>query len=152
MSKTIAEWKEDLERAFNIMNEELLEAEYKARVDYYWKSMNEIMEEVAKETKSYKRLEEENKNLKDAMKELNNYNKFRIQENKKLKSDLAYERTMLDNVRAEYESLQNVNKNLKEDVEYFRQIYLDLKKMCEDDGYLLTDEEVTKLFNLDEIK
>ena len=47
----MAEWKEDLERAFNIMNEELLKAEYKARVDYYWKSMNEIMEEVAKETK-----------------------------------------------------------------------------------------------------
>ena len=32
------------------------------------------------------------------------------EENKKLKSDLAYERTMLDNVRAEYDSLQNVNK------------------------------------------
>jgi hypothetical protein len=33
-------------------------------------------------------------------------------ENKKLKSDLAFERTMLDNVRAEYKSLQNVNKKL----------------------------------------
>ena len=31
---------------------------------------------------------------------------------KKLKSDLAFERTMLDNVRAEYKSLQNVNKKL----------------------------------------
>lgn len=37
------------------------------------------------------------------------------EENKKLKSDLAYERTMLDNVRAEYKSLQNVNAKLKEE-------------------------------------
>lgn len=37
------------------------------------------------------------------------------EENKKLKSDLAYERTMLDNVRAEYKSLQNVIKKLKEE-------------------------------------
>ena len=65
----MAEWKEDLERAFNIMNEELLKAEYKARVDYYWKSMNEIMEEVAKETKAYKELEEENKKLKETIKD-----------------------------------------------------------------------------------
>ena len=33
-------------------------------------------------------LQEENKGLKEAMKELNNYNKFRIQENKKLKEEL----------------------------------------------------------------
>ena len=59
----MAEWKEDLERAFNIMNEELLRAEYKARVDYYWKSMDEIMEEVAPHTEVYKKLEEENKKL-----------------------------------------------------------------------------------------
>ena len=111
----------------------------------YWPQDYEVVDEL-------KKLREENKNLKEAMKELNNYNKFRIQENEKLKSDLAYERTMLDNVRAEYNSLQEVIKKLKKDVEYFRQIYLDLKKMCEDDGYLLTDEEVTKLFNLDEIK
>ena len=35
-------------------------------------------------------------------------------DNKKLKSDLAYERTMLDNVKAEYENLQEINKKLKE--------------------------------------
>jgi hypothetical protein len=52
----------------------------------------------------------------------------------------------------ELKKLKEENRKLKEDVEYFRQIYLDLKKMCENDGYLLTDEEVTKLFNLDEIK
>jgi chromosome segregation ATPase len=38
------------------------------------------------------------------------------EENKKLKSDLAFERTMLDNVRAEYKSLQNVIKKLKEEI------------------------------------
>jgi hypothetical protein len=38
------------------------------------------------------------------------------EENKKLKSDLAFERTMLDNVRAEYKSLQNVNKKMKEEL------------------------------------
>lgn len=36
---------------------------------------------------------------------------------KKLKSDLAFERTMLDNVRAEYKSSQNVIKELKERIE-----------------------------------
>lgn len=37
-------------------------------------------------------------------------------ENKKLKKDLAFKETMLDNVRAEYESLQNVIKKLKKRV------------------------------------
>lgn len=36
------------------------------------------------------------------------------EENKKLKSDLAFERTMLDNVSAEYKSLQNVIKKLED--------------------------------------
>ena len=91
----MAEWKEDLERAFNIMNEELLKAEYKARVDYYWKSMNEIMEEVAKETKSYKELEEENKKLKeqlermkiDTMYDMKDINSL-YEENEKLKEEI----------------------------------------------------------------
>ena len=109
------------------------------------------------------------------------------EENKKLKSDLAFERTMLDNVKAEYKSLQNVikklkekldklqdeydelyiekcnasnqwkcceaeNKELKEDVDFFRQCYLDLKKLCEKEWFMLSDEEVTKMFNLDKIK
>ena len=42
------------------------------------------------------------------------------EENKKLKSDLAFERTMLDNVRAEYKSLQNVIKKLNEENEKLR--------------------------------
>ena len=37
-------------------------------------------------------------------------------ENKRLKKDLAFKETMLDNVRAEYESLQNVIKKLKKRV------------------------------------
>ena len=36
------------------------------------------------------------------------------QENKNLKSDLAYERTMLDNVKAEYDVLQEINEKLNE--------------------------------------
>jgi len=43
------------------------------------------------------------------------------QENKKLKSDLHFARNMLDNVRAEYESLQNVIKELKEELKYYKE-------------------------------
>ena len=42
------------------------------------------------------------------------------EENKKLKSDLAFERTMLDNVQAEYKSLQKIIKKLKEENEELR--------------------------------
>jgi chromosome segregation ATPase len=73
-------------------------------------------------------LEEENKKLRKECEE----NDYLVEDNarwmkkceektmeiKKLKSDLAFERTMLDNVRAEYESLQNVIKNLKEEVRF----------------------------------
>jgi predicted nucleic acid-binding Zn-ribbon protein len=45
------------------------------------------------------------------------------EENEKLKSDLAFERTMLDNVRAEYESLQNVIKNLKSELSKYKKYY-----------------------------
>ena len=34
-----------------------IEAEYKARMMPYWKCMDEIIEECAKETKAYKQLE-----------------------------------------------------------------------------------------------
>ena len=44
------------------------------------------------------------------------------EENKNLKSDLAFERTMLDNVRAEYKSLQNVIKKLKAENEYLHKL------------------------------
>ena len=45
------------------------------------------------------------------------------EENKKLKSDLAFERTMLDNVRAEYESSQNVIKELKAELSKYKKQY-----------------------------
>ena len=48
------------------------------------------------------------------------------EENKKLKSDLAYERTMLDNVRAEYESQVEINKNLKEELSKLKEKYGDI--------------------------
>jgi len=54
--------------------------------------------------------------------------------------------------RTECHILEEENKKLKEDVEFFRQCYLDLKKLCEDGWFLLSDEEVAKMFNLDEIK
>ena len=71
-------------------------------------------------------LKEENKKLKKECEE----NDYLVEDNarwmkecekktmeiKKLKSDLAYERTMLDNVRAEYESLQNVIKKMEEEL------------------------------------
>ena len=65
------------------------------------------------------------------------------EENKKLKSDLAYERTMLDNVRAEYESSQNVIKELKERIETL-ELWLDNKEKLNEEyrkqiGKLRTD-------------
>jgi chromosome segregation ATPase len=76
-------------------------------------------------------LEEENKKLKKECEE----NDYLVEDNarwmkkceektmeiKKLKSDLAYERIMLDNVRAEYKSLQNVNKKLNEKVRFLEE-------------------------------
>ena len=53
------------------------------------------------------------------------------EENKNLKSDLAFERTMLDNVRAEYKSLQNVIKNLEAELSKNKVERWSLKKDCE---------------------
>lgn len=52
----------------------------------------------------------------------------------------------------ELDELRKENKKLKEDVDYFRQCYLDLKKLCEKEWFMATEEEVTKMFNLGEIK
>ena len=49
------------------------------------------------------------------------------------------------------EQLEEENKKLKEDVDYFRQCYLDLGKLCEKEWFMLSDEEVTKMLNLDKI-
>lgn len=80
----------------------------------------------------YKKLEEENRKLKDKLTEVYRYENIELevawkrieeleQENKKLKSDLAYERTMLDNVKAEYENLQEINKKLNERIRFLEQ-------------------------------
>lgn len=50
------------------MNIEEIKDEYRARVEPRWKSVSEILEEAAKETKAYKDLEEENKKLKSDLK------------------------------------------------------------------------------------
>jgi hypothetical protein len=50
----------------------------------------------------------------------------------KLKND-AYAMLMNEEYyQAEIKRLEEENKKLKEDVEFFRQCYLDLKKLCED--------------------
>ena len=63
----------------------------------YYKSKNELELEEARKAQNRKiieleeenkKLKEENELLKEAMKDLNNYNKFRIQENKLLKEKL----------------------------------------------------------------
>ena len=48
------------------------------------------------------------------------------EENKKLKSDLAFKNTMLDNVSAEYDSSQDVIKKMKEE----RDMHRDAAKDC----------------------
>ena len=94
------------------------------KADWYWeiwnKKTNKPNEVIAWLIVEKAKLEEENKKLKEKYNWLwdiytRDVNE-RIEENKKLKSDLAYERTMLDNVKAEYESSQNVIKELKEEL------------------------------------
>ena len=63
------------------------------------------------------------------------------EENKNLKSDLAFERTMLDNVRAEYKSLQNVIKKLKAENEYLH------KLLPEADWYIIEKQLEQRLWN-----
>ena len=71
------------------------------------------------------------------LQELRNENKRLEEENKKLKSDLAFERTMLDNVKAEYKSLQDINKKLKEENEEYKKMFeVQLK-----DGYIKNTAE-----------
>ena len=85
-------------------------------------SMSEFRNFAEKYQWKIDELEEENRKLKKECEE----NDYLVEDNarwmkkcaektmeiKKLKSDLAYERTMLDNVRAEYKSLQNVKEKL----------------------------------------
>lgn len=61
------------------------------------------------------------------MKELLKENELEIwrlrKEIKNLKEDLAFKSTMLDNVRAEYESTQNVIKKMKAELERYKKQY-----------------------------
>ena len=81
-------------------NKEKLNEEYRTKLDkykhYYDRDKEELME-------SCYALAKENDELKDT--------------NKNLKSDLAYSRTLLDNVSAEYKSQVEINKKLKENIE-----------------------------------
>lgn len=43
------------------------------------------------------------------------------EKNGQLKKDLAFKETMLDNVKAEYENLQDINKKLKAELERIKQ-------------------------------
>lgn len=67
--------------------------------------------------KENKKLKEENKKLTE--KYIKNVLDTDL-ENKMLKADLAYERTMLDNVQAEYKSLQKIIKKMEEENEELR--------------------------------
>ena len=97
-------------------------------------------------------LEEENKKLKKECEE----NDYLVEDNarwmkkceektmeiKKLKSDLAFERTMLDNVRAEYKSLQNVIKNLKERIDVLYEFIERNDKLVDE---VIDEEDLDKL-------
>lgn len=99
------------------------------------KKKSESLKEYHKEyykrnrEKIIKRATEYNKTHRDRVRETSRkYEMRRVEkltqleeENKKLKSDLHFERNMLDNVRAEYESLQNVIKELKEELKYYKE-------------------------------
>ncbi len=58
--------------------------------------------------------------MKELLKEKEAYIKKLEEENKKLKEDAAFGRTMLDNVSAEYESSQNVIKKLEEELARYK--------------------------------
>ena len=80
--------------------------------------MKEILQDKEEEIKKLKSdlslvIKERDDNIKQ--------NKKLSEKNGQLKSDLAYERTMLDNVKAEYDSLQNVIKELKERIRFLEQ-------------------------------
>jgi cell division septum initiation protein DivIVA len=63
-------------------------------------------------------------------------------ENKKLKSDLAFERTMLDNVRAEYKSLQDIIKKLKDRIDVLYEFIERNDKLVDE---VIDEEDLDKL-------
>ena len=102
-------------------------------------TLNTIEEMLNDRDKKIKELEEENKKLKhyyDRDKEelmescyaLKKENDELKDTNKNLKLDLAYNRTMLDNVSAEYKSQVNANKNLKKRIKELEQCNINLQE------------------------
>ncbi len=98
--------------------------------DYELDEINMLEQECAD-------LEEENKRLEE--------------ENKKLKSDLAFERTMLDNVRAEYKSLQDINKKLKEKIERWEKCFKKWWFNPQDVRCLMEEDTLQELRDIGEI-
>lgn len=94
------------------MDLEEIKDEYRARVEPRWKSISEILEEAAKETKAYKDLEQENKSLKDKKEHL----EFDIEAWKKLKA--VWEK--------KEQELQRENDTLKIRIEAKDKAYMDL--------------------------
>ena len=92
-----------------------------------------------------KQLEQENKKLKENYAKLDKV----ASENVRTLDELEAKRIELEE---ENKRLEEENKKLKEDVDYFRQCYLDLKKLCEKEWFMLSDEEVAKMLDLDKIK
>ena len=128
----------EYKRRLNQGNDDFKEQNKKLKEDnrFLTKISKEYMEkeniiEVTEFTQLYKdELEEENKRLKELVNEIHRdkehilWEKLILQEeNEKLKSDLAFERTMLDNVRAEYKSSQNVIKKLKEELKKYKKLH-----------------------------
>ena len=73
-----------------------------------------------------KKLKEYNRRLKQGNEDLKEQNKKLSEKNGQLKSDLAFNKSILDNVKAEYESLKNVIKELKHE----RDMHRDAAKDC----------------------
>ena len=92
-----------------------------------WMTPEEYVAMVEEENKKLKKYYDRDKEeLMESCYWLARENDELKEENKKLKSDLAFERTMLDNVRAEYKSLQNVIKKLKEELSKLKEKYWDI--------------------------
>ena len=137
----------DYKKEFDLACEKLAKQEKKieklnikvASLEWEIKWLNSVIDKLKEENQTLElwldNKEKVNKNLKREL------------EDTKQVSERDYNIVQNDN-----NILRNENKKLKEDVDYFRQCYLDLKKLCEKEWFILSDEEVTKMFNLDKIK
>jgi len=83
-------------------------------------SAEKTLKEVREENKKLRELKCVPSNLKTLIR-IDKENERLEEENKKLKSDLAFKETMLDNVSAEYDSSQDVIKELKEKIRFLEQ-------------------------------